>query len=186
MSNVVIIDRVGGLVEGAQSSRLDSLEKLRLVRGVIPALLKLRGAGYDLVVVGNEPGLGTDEFPRERFDAVDGYIGALFSSQGVDFAASFVCAHRADEACACRLPGVGLVREFLAQRTVNRERSAVVGVDPHVLELALNLGMTGLTLGSGQSPDWHAIVHALARSPACRDGAPADARDGHSRRSRSG
>ena len=169
MSKVLLIDRRGGLLDVAEDERIATAAQVRLATGVIPALLKLRAAGYELVIVGNEPGLGAEGPPREAFDAVDVYVRALFASQGVEFAASFVCPHDPTEACACRLPGVGLVRELIAARTIDREQSAVVGKDAADLELALNLGMQGFELDGPAGPSWTDVAHALVDRPRTAD-----------------
>jgi imidazoleglycerol-phosphate dehydratase/histidinol-phosphatase len=131
--------------------------------GVIPALLKVRSAGFDLVVVSNQDGLGTPAFPREAFEETDRYVRALFASQGVEFLATFFCPHYAADGCNCRKPGIGLVETFLAGREIDRDRSAVVGDRDTDLALARNLGVRGfkLTLGGSPAESWPEVARRL-------------------------
>ncbi len=66
---------------------------MRLLPGVIAALSELRRAGYRLVMVSNQDGLGTDAYPRAHFDQVQEFLLQLFASQGVQFDAVFICPH---------------------------------------------------------------------------------------------
>src|SRR5262245_43198594 len=131
MRKVLFVDRGGTLLElappGSRAQHLLSADQVRLVSGVIPALLRIQSAGYEIVVVTNQAGLGGPDYPRADYDKVDAFVGALFASQGVKFAASFACPHRPEEGCSCRKPGIGLVRDFVNASPLDRERSAVVG-----------------------------------------------------------
>jgi imidazoleglycerol-phosphate dehydratase/histidinol-phosphatase len=135
------------------------------VAGVIPALLKLKAAGYQFVIVTNQPGLGGPDHPRAAFERADEALLTLFASQGIRFAGNFVCPHLPEANCSCRKPAIGLVRDFVNASPLDRERSAVVGDSDADLELARNLGVQGFKLGSAGAEDWEAVAHALADRP---------------------
>jgi imidazoleglycerol-phosphate dehydratase/histidinol-phosphatase len=163
---ILFLDRDGTLVVEPADGRVDSFAKLELVRGVIPALLRCKAAGYELVVVSNQEGLGTQEFPRARFDEVDGVVRRVFASQGIEFAEALYCPHEAEERCDCRKPAVGLVRKYLAPGLLDRRASAVVGDRETDLELARNLGLRGFKIGGeGFAGTWEGIAHALLDAP---------------------
>ncbi len=92
---------------------MDALDNLRLIPGVIPALLRFKAAGYQFVIVTNQGGLGSPTFSREAFDRSDEFMLAQFASQGIRFAANFVCPHLPETHCACRKPGIGLSTRLL-------------------------------------------------------------------------
>jgi imidazoleglycerol-phosphate dehydratase/histidinol-phosphatase len=163
MRRVLFVDRDGTLV-AERKSLADPVEQ-PLVAGVIPALLKLKSAGYQFAIVTNQPGLGGPDNPRAAFEGADEKLLALFASQGIRFVANFVCPHLPEAHCACRKPGIGLVRDFVSASAIDRERSAVVGDRDTDVELARNLGIAGFKLGAPGAETWDAIAHALADRP---------------------
>jgi imidazoleglycerol-phosphate dehydratase/histidinol-phosphatase len=163
MRKVLFIDRGGTLVVERKS--LAAPVEQPLVAGVIPALLRLKSAGYEFVIVTNQPGLGAADNPRAPFEQADEKLLALLASQGIRFVGNFVCPHLPEAHCACRKPAIGLVREFVNAAPIDRERSAVVGNRDTDIELASNLGIRGFKLGAAGSETWEAIAHVLVDRP---------------------
>jgi imidazoleglycerol-phosphate dehydratase/histidinol-phosphatase len=161
MRKVLFLDRGGTLVAPLGSKPLASIGDLRLVPGVIPALLRIKSAGYTFVVVTNQGGLGAEAFPRAATD----FLRALLASQGIELAAVFECPHRPDEGCGCRKPGIGLVRDFVNSAPLDREKSAMVGDSDSDLEFARNLGIQGYKLGAAGTETWADVAHALVDRP---------------------
>ena len=157
---VVFLDRDGTLNEEVADEQIDSLAKIRLMPGVIPALLELKRAGFVFVVVTNQDGLGTPRFPRESFDIAQRFILDLFSSQGVEFEAVFLCPHFKREDCSCRKPRLGMVQEFLDANEIDKAHSFMIGDRDTDLEFAANLGVRGLRITLGGLPEetWPAIA----------------------------
>ncbi|HEX5048289.1 MAG TPA: bifunctional histidinol-phosphatase/imidazoleglycerol-phosphate dehydratase HisB [Gammaproteobacteria bacterium] len=164
MRKVLFVDLCGTLEVGADEP-FRSIEKLRLMPGVIPALLRIESAGYELVIVSNQRWLGTERLPRAEFDATLGFLRALFASQGIEFAEVFVCPHPPEAHCGCRKPAIGLVRDFVNAKPLDRERSAMVGDRESDVEFAANLGIRGFRLGAPGAESWAAIAHALVDRP---------------------
>ena len=160
---VLFIDRDGTLIEEPHDNQVDALEKIRLVRGVIPALLELAEHGFRFVMVSNQDGLGTDSFPTEQFEACHEHVIALFESQGIRFDETFICPHFEDAGCDCRKPRTGLLAPFLARHNIDTLRSAVIGDRSTDLELADRLGLRGFRVNPDASfeTSWPGIVAAL-------------------------
>ena len=156
---ILFIDRDGTLIEEPHDYQVDALGKVRLVPGVMPALARLRDAGFRFVLVSNQDGLGTDSFPTDDFEAPHAFVRGLFASQGIDFEQEFICPHFEEDGCDCRKPRTGLLTRFLAATPIDLERSAVIGDRPTDVELARNIGIAGLQLGP--DGDWEAIARRL-------------------------
>jgi imidazoleglycerol-phosphate dehydratase/histidinol-phosphatase len=163
MTPTLFIDRDGTLVEEPADQQVDRLDKVRLLEGVIPALLALRAGGYRFVMVTNQDGLGTASFPEPAFREVQDFILALFASQGIPFDAVLVCPHFATDHCDCRKPKTRLVDEYLATAPMDPTRSAVIGDRDTDLELARRLGIAGHRVLASGSPEerWDAICRRL-------------------------
>ena len=65
---VLFLDRDGTLILEPPDHQVDALEKVHLVAGVIPALLKFHERGYRFVMVSNQDGLGSEAFPAVDFE----------------------------------------------------------------------------------------------------------------------
>jgi len=143
---VLFIDRDGTLIEEPEDFQVDSLEKVRLVRDVIPALLELSQHGY--------------RFVRTL---------QLFTSQGVTFDEIFVCPHLPDDNCECRKPRTGLLTRYLAATDINLSQSAVIGDRATDMELASRIGVRGLLFKADDGDDptamsWEQIVELLCHA----------------------
>lgn len=162
-ARILFIDRDGTLVEEPADEQVDRLDKVRLAKDVIPALIALRDAGYRFVMVSNQDGLGTTAFPQADFERCHEHILALFSSQGIDFDEALICPHVPDDRCTCRKPATGLLTKFLAGTNLDRQLSAVIGDRDTDLDLADNLGLRGFRFrhNGPYAESWAGIRAAL-------------------------
>jgi imidazoleglycerol-phosphate dehydratase/histidinol-phosphatase len=160
---ILFLDRDGTLNEETADEQIDSLEKVRLMPGVVPALLELKAAGFAFVMVTNQDGIGTPSFPQENFDRAHRFILELFSSQGIEFEAVCICPHFKREDCACRKPKIGMVQEFLAAQAIDKARSYMIGDRDTDMEFAVNLGIQGLRVRLDGEPNetWPAIARRI-------------------------
>jgi imidazoleglycerol-phosphate dehydratase/histidinol-phosphatase len=163
MSAVAFIDRDGTLIEEPHDNQVDSLTKVRFMPGVFAALTELRGRGFRLVMVTNQTGLGTPEFPFASFTEPHEFVLNAFASQGIRFDEVFVCPHREADGCECRKPKAGLLKEFLREHSIDLGKSAVIGDRDTDLQLAANIGVRGLTVRHNSAPEhtWPNVVRAL-------------------------
>ncbi len=168
---VLLIDRDGTLVEEPPDRQVDALHKIRFMPGVFAALAELQRRGFRLTMISNQDGLGTPSFPQEAFEQSHQFIRAAFASQGIAFEREFICPHFPADACECRKPRTGLVRDFMSDGDIDLANSAVIGDRDTDLELARNLGIRGLrVLQNGtEAETWAAVVAALTARSAVVD-----------------
>ena len=161
---ILFLDRDGTLIIEPEDKQIDSLEKLELVDDVIPALLKLKAAGYEFVIVSNQDGLGTASNPYENFQAPHDKMLLLFSSQGIDFAAEHIDPHFEHEGSPDRKPGIGMLLEYLKSGELDLADSWVIGDRETDLQLADNMGIGGIRCGQ-DGEAWQEIARRLCSRP---------------------
>jgi imidazoleglycerol-phosphate dehydratase/histidinol-phosphatase len=161
---ILFIDRDGTLLVEPPDEQVDSLEKLELVPGVMPALLRLAEVGYEFVIVSNQDGLGTESFPTPHYEAPQQKMIDLFASQGIHFSAVHVDPHFEHQQAPTRKPGIGMVIDYLKSGELDLTDSWVIGDRETDLQLAANMGIGGLRLGDGLE-SWDSIAHFLVNRP---------------------
>jgi imidazoleglycerol-phosphate dehydratase/histidinol-phosphatase len=162
-AKILFVDRDGTLIEEPADQQIDAYEKFRLVPGAIAALRRCVEAGYELVMVSNQDGLGTASFPEETFSGPQQLLLDILAGEGVRFREILIDRSLPAENAPTRKPGTGLVRHWLASGTLDRARSAVIGDRETDLEFARNLGLRGFRLGTDCT--WPDVAHALLAAP---------------------
>lgn len=164
MKKYLFVDRDGTLIAEPPDQQIDAYDKLALLPGVIPALRRCSEAGYELVMVTNQDGLGTDSFPEAQFWGPHRLMLQIFESQGVRFADTLIDRSFAHENLPTRKPGTGLMHSYLADDGWSRRASAMVGDRSTDLQFAANIGVRGFQLGEGLY-DWDEIARLLCEAP---------------------
>ena len=161
---VLFIDRDGCLIVEPPDEQIDSYAKLDLLPGVVAALQRCVAAGYELVMVTNQDGLGTASFPEEAFAGPQELLLRILASQGIVFREVLVDRSFPHEGLDTRKPGIGLLRHWLAEDGWSRAASAVIGDRESDMQLAANLGVRGIRVGP-QGAGWEEIAHRLLDAP---------------------
>ncbi len=154
--------------------------KVQLFPQALEGLRLLREAGYRLILVSNQSGVGRGLIAPEELRAVHARLVELLREGGVALDAAYFCPHRPEDACPCRKPGIGMLEEARRDFVILNEGSAMAGDREADLQMAKNGGLTAIQiLSAGRAPlplaDHHAddLLAAaqwlLARRPRAND-----------------
>lgn len=163
MKQYLFVDRDGTLIREPADFQIDSVDKFQLLPGVVSALKRFISAGFELVMVTNQDGLGTPAYPQEKFDLIQKLLLDILATQGIHFKNILICPHKPEEGCRCRKPQTQLVREYLSSNNMDRENSYVIGDRTTDLELAENMGVTGILISDENN--WAHIAHTILDRP---------------------
>ncbi|MGI8555652.1 MAG: bifunctional histidinol-phosphatase/imidazoleglycerol-phosphate dehydratase HisB [Pyrinomonadaceae bacterium] len=140
MKKVLFIDRDGTLIYEPKDFQIDSFAKLKFLPQVITYLGKIaRELDYELVMVTNQDGLGTENFAEETFFAVHNFLLEILESERINFAE--ICIDRSFESenKPTRKPNTGMLTKYL-QSDYDLKNSFVIGDRATDVQLAKNLG----------------------------------------------
>ena len=161
---ILFVDRDGCLIEEPADQQIDSYAKLALLPGVVAALQRFVAAGYQLVMVTNQDGLGTDSFPEADFIGPQELLLRILASQGIGFHEILIDRSFPYQHLDTRKPGIGMMRHYLASDDWSRAASAMIGDRETDLQFAENLGVRGVRVGP-QGQSWDTIAHQLLDAP---------------------
>lgn len=168
MKKVLFIDRDGTIIPEPADEQVDTLEKLSFIPGVITALSTIaRETDFELVMVTNQDGLGTELFPEETFWPGQNKMLQILEGEGVKFAEIFIDRTFESENAPTRKPGTALLVKYLANG-IDLQNSFVIGDRLTDVELAKNLGCKAILFGNRRSDeadlntnDWNEIYKYL-------------------------
>ena len=138
---VLFIDRDGTLVLEPNDYQLDSFSKLEFYPEVFQYLPKIaKELDFEIVMVTNQDGLGTTNFPEETFWPVQNFILKTLENEGITFKEVFIDRSFPQDNMPTRKPGTGMLTKYLNNPNYDLKNSFVIGDRLTDVELAKNLG----------------------------------------------
>lgn len=164
MKKAIFVDRDGTILREPYDEQVDSLEKMEFVAGSISGLKAICGIGYDLVMVSNQDGLGTESFPEDTFWPVQNKMLLTLKGEGVVFDNIFIDRHFATDNAPTYKPGTGMLTDYL-DGSYDLSKSFVVGDRENDRKLAENLGAKFLKIDpENEVSSWSNVVKSIKSS----------------------
>ena len=169
---VLFIDRDGTIIREPEDFQIDAFEKLEFLPNVINSLSKIaKELSYELVMVSNQDGLGTDSFPEETFWPVQNFIINILKNEGVEFSEILIDSSFENENKPTRKPGVGMLQKYI-YGNYDLANSFVIGDRKTDVQLAENLGSKSIFISEEINSaatfvtmDWNEIYDFLKSIP---------------------
>ena len=148
MKKVLFIDRDGTLIEEFPPTyQIDSFTKLIFYPHVFKYMTKIaEELDYELVLVSNQDGMGTEKFPADQFWPVHNLIMSSFANEGVVFAKELIDPSVPEENSPNRKPRTGMFTDYLNNPAYDLKSSFVIGDRITDVQLAVNLGCKAIWL----------------------------------------
>ncbi len=168
MKKVLFIDRDGTIILEPEDKQIDSLEKLEFYPKAISTLRKIATElDYELVMVTNQDGLGTDSFPEKTFWPTHNKMLTILKNEGVEFSDIIIDRTLPEENAPTRKPGIVLLQKYI-DGDYDLANSYVIGDRETDIQLAKNLGTKSIFVNSEKSdeatlstPDWDEIYDEM-------------------------
>lgn len=150
---VLFIDRDGTIIkEPPVTFQVDTLEQMSFLSNAISGLKNItEKCNYELVMVTNQDGLGTDVYPQANFDSVQNKMLEILSSEGIQFTKIHIDKSFEKDGLDTRKPGIGMLKEYFSGE-YDLKKSFVIGDRLTDVKLAENLGCQAIFISTNESP----------------------------------
>lgn len=145
----ILLDRDGTLI--VERDYLSDPTLVELEIGAVDGLRKLSEAGWPLVVLTNQSGIGRGYFDRNAADAVNAAVQEKLRLSGIIIAGWYVCPHGPEEGCTCRKPLPGLALEAAEMLEIDLNASWMIGDKLSDVALAQAIGGRGILVRTGHA-----------------------------------
>lgn len=125
----------------------DDPAKFNVFEDVPEAVRRLNDAGFLVIVITNQSGIGRGYFDETTLEAIHGKLRRQVAEGGGRIDDIFYCPHTPDDHCSCRKPEIGLGLRAVAKHGIDPERSYMIGDHDKDMEFARRLGCSGIKVG---------------------------------------
>ena len=172
MKKVLFIDRDGTILLEPEDEQVDSFEKMDFLPRAISSLKKIASElDYELVMVTNQDGLGTDSFPEDTFWPVQNKMLSILSGEGVKFSDILIDRSFPEDNLPTRKPGTALLKKYMNGK-YDLANSYVIGDRKTDVQLAKNLQSKAILISDKKDKDadlttdsWDEIYNFLKHPP---------------------
>ena len=121
-------------------------DKLKFLPGVIESLERLNNAGYLLIIITNQSGIGRGYFTLEEYNEFNNYMLEKLKEQGINITKVYYCPHTDNDNCNCRKPKLGLFYQAIDEYNIDLNESYAIGDNERDLAICVDSPICGILL----------------------------------------
>lgn len=141
---VLFIDRDGTIIKEPADEQIDAFDKLEFYPKVFQYLSRIaKELDFEIVMVTNQDGLGSESFPEDTFWPVHNFIIKAFKAEDIVFKEQIIDRTFAKDNAQTRKPNTGLLTKYFSE-DYDLSNSFVIGDRLTDIELAKNLNSKGI------------------------------------------
>lgn len=170
MEKAVFLDRDG--VINKDFGYVCKIENFHFYENVFEALKKLQKAGYKLIIITNQSGIGRGYYTEEDFLKLTEYMLNEFSKDGINIDKVYYCPHHPDSEdpkyalyCDCRKPNTKMIKDAVKEFNIDKTKSFLIGDKETDIEAGLKEGLTTILVETGQGQNFkdNTKAHHIAK-----------------------
>ena len=182
MNKAIFLDRDGTI--NVEKHYLYKISDFEFLPGVVDALRKLQRAGYLLIIVTNQSGIGRGYYTEGDFQKLNDWMVSTLKEQGVTIADVYYCPHLPDaqveeyrKECNCRKPKLGMYQQAILDYNIQIGQSYAIGDKIRDCAICESSPCKGFLIGKNEKPEVIANVKAGMMDRVCYANTLSDAAD---------
>ncbi len=172
MNKAIFLDRDGTI--NVEKHYLYKIEDFEFLPGVVDALRDLQRAGYLLIIITNQSGIGRGYYTETDFQKLNDWMVSTLKEQGVSIADVYYCPHLPDaqvpeyrKECNCRKPKLGMYQQAILDYNIQIDQSYAIGDKIRDCAICESTPCKGYLIGENENPEVIANVKAGMMDRVC-------------------
>ncbi|MBU1086633.1 MAG: HAD family hydrolase [Candidatus Omnitrophica bacterium] len=163
MEKIIFLDRDGVINRGRENGYITCWDEFEFLPGVFSALRKLTEAGFKIIIVSNQQGVGKRLYSTQSLaDLTERMLERIKRHQAKIWSIHY-CPHLAEDNCACRKPKPGLFKQAVVGMMVDFKQAYFIGDTEKDVQAGRHLGMKTILVLSGNTKKQEAVGNFVDR-----------------------
>ncbi len=158
MNKAIFLDRDGTI--NVEKHYLYQIKDFEFLPGVVEALKTLQKAGYLLIIITNQSGIGRGYYTEADFQKLNDWMISALKQQGVMIADVYFCPHLPDaevetyrKDCSCRKPKLGMYQQAILDYSIQIGHSYAIGDKIRDCAICECTPCKGFLIGDNEKPE---------------------------------